>query len=375
MLLILINIWCNVSDRISGVLTVIDGVEGKIIDSTKIGKSLWDLDINNNNGKLYVSDLIQNKIIVIDTKNLEIIKTIPVNQSPWAITINEKTDMIYVASGISEIIHVIDGETDNIIREISSDVKPWGLAVNEKNNTLYITSWDSNKIIVIELDNNQKIQEHIITPGAWQIEIDQKTGMTIISNEHANELYLFDEKSEWVQTILTDNAPQFIASSSKTNTIYVTNPLSNSVSMINYEGKEVESTRDENDRLGNNLETQELILEVVDGIVNIPQRQDVDTDLISGLIQNLGVTGEFNGNNIAQLLLEDYNKKKDLEPKKVSTPIWVKDIAMRFTESEDSSSIQEEIDCNDHSFPPVQDIENANPFDIWIKILPICALS
>ena len=123
-----------VSDKISGILTVIDGLDGNIIDSIKIGDSLWDLDINEKNGKLYVSDLIKNEIIVVDTENMEIIKSITIDQSPWSIMVNENTNMIYVASGTSEIIHVIDGVNDVLVNEINPGVKPWGLSINEKSN-------------------------------------------------------------------------------------------------------------------------------------------------------------------------------------------------------------------------------------------------
>ena len=68
-----------VSDKISGIITVIDGLNGKIINSIDVGDSLWDLDINDKNGKLYVSDLIKNEIIIVDTENLKIIKLYNVN--------------------------------------------------------------------------------------------------------------------------------------------------------------------------------------------------------------------------------------------------------------------------------------------------------
>jgi len=35
----------------------------------------------------------------------------------------------------------------------------------------------------------------------------------------------------------------------------------------------------------------------------------------------------------------------------------------------------QEINCNNDSFTSIHDISNANPFEIWINILPICALS
>ena len=119
----------------------------------------------------------------------------------------------------------------------------------------------------------------------------------------------------------------------------------------------------------------EFILEVVAGITQIPQRQDIDTDLISGLFQNIGVTGEFDGNGIARLLLDDYNEKKELQPKTAQVPTWAIDLAMMFTDNSENYTIPEEVNCSDESFLPIHDIDNVNPFEIWINILPICALS
>ncbi|MCH7966037.1 MAG: YncE family protein [Thaumarchaeota archaeon] len=365
-----------VSDKISGILTIVDGINGEIIDSMSIGDSLWDLDINDKNGKLYVSDLLKNEIIIVDTKNLEIIKSIPVSSSPWSVIVNQKTGMVYVASGISETIHVIDGDTDNLLYEINSGVKSWGLSINEKNNTLYVTSWDSNSITVIDLQSNQIIYEIPIISGAWKMSTNQNNGVTIISNEHTNELYLLDADSRQFQTIILPDSPQSITVSPFSNTIYVTNPLSNSVSSVTYEYDYFESTPIfKNIILDYESDSSNLILEVVDGIFKIPQRQDIDTDLISGLLQNIGVTGEFDGNGIARLLLDDYNKKKELQPETVSVPSWTVDLAMMFTDETEKFIIPEKIDCDDISFSSIHDIDNLNPFEIWLKILPICALS
>jgi len=365
-----------VSDKISGIITVIDGVNGKIIDSIDVGDSLWDLDINDKNGKLYVSDLIKNEIIIVDTENLKIIKSIQISQSPWSVVINQKTNMVYVASGTSEVIHVIDGNTDSLIHEINPGVKPWGLSINEKSNVLYVTSWDSNSITVIDLQNDEIIYEIPIVSGAWQMSTNQNNGVTIVSNEHTNELYLLDENSRQFQTITVYDSPQAMVVSPISNTVYVTNPLANSVSSVTYEyGISELSPIIENIISDNDSVNGELILEVVDGISKIPQRQEIDTDLISGLLQNIGVTGEFDGNGIARLLLDDYNKKKEFQPKTAQVPTWAIDIAMMFTDNSENHSIPEKVDCNDDSILPIHDIDNVNPFEIWIKILPICALT
>jgi len=365
-----------VSDKISGILTVIDGINGDIINSIDIGVSLWDLDINDKNGKLYVSDLIKNEIIVVDTENLEIIKTIPVSPSPWSVVINQKTNMVYVASGVSEIIQVIDGNTDSLIHEIYPSVKPWGLSINEKSDVLYATSWDSDLIIVIDLQNNQIISEIPIVAGAWKMSTNQNNGVTIISNEHTNELYLLDENSKQFQTITLNDSPQSVTISTISNIVYVANPLSDSVSSVTYEYDYFELSSDSENLISDDGSIDsEFILEVVAGITQIPQRQDIDTDLISGLFQNIGVTGEFDGNGIARLLLDDYNEKKELQPQTAQVPTWAIDLAMMFTDNSENYTIPEEVNCSDESFLPIHDIDNANPFEIWLNILPICALS
>jgi len=364
-----------VSDKISGVLTIIDGVNDNIIDSIKIGNSLWDLDINEETGKLYVSDLVKNEIIVIDTVNLEIIKSINVGASPWDIVVNQNTNLIYVASGTSEIIHVIDGNSDSLIGNISPEFKPWGLSINEKSNILYVSSWDSNSIIVIDLSNDKILYEIPVIPGAWQMITNQNNGVTIISNEHTNELYFLDENSRKFQTITVSASPQSLAVSPIANTVYVVNPLENSLSSVTYDYASKFSPIIETVISDDLTTNDELLLEVLDGMSKIPQRQDVDTDLISALLKNVGITGEFDGNGIANLLIDDYKKKKESQPVSVPTPSWTMDLASMFGDGSDAHLIPKTVDCNDDLDISFNDLDNLDPMDVWINILPICAMS
>ncbi len=364
-----------VSDKISGVLTILDGVTGKIIDSMKIGDSLWDLDINETTGKLYVSDLVNNEIIILDTVTLEIITSINVKASPWDVVVNQNTNLIYVASGTSEAIHIIDGSSDSLIGQINPGVTPWGLSINEKSDVLYVSSWDSNSITVIDLSNGTILYEIPVIPGVWQMTTNQNNGVTIISNEHTNELYLLDENSRQFQTINVTDSPQSMIVSPFSNTVYVVNPLDNSISSVSYDYTS-KFTPIIKAAFSNGDSTNDtLLLEVLDGMSKIPQRQDVDTELVSGLLKNIGVTGEFDGNGIASLLIDDYKKKKASQPTSVPTPDWAIDLASMFTDESDTYSIPQTVDCDDNFSASIRDTDNLDPFKIWINILPICAMS
>ena len=362
-----------VTDKITGILTIIDGKNSKIIYSKKIGESLWSVDFNQQNKKLYVSDLLQNKILVMNTKNFEIIKSISVSPNPWAVKINQLNNLVFVASGASETIHVIDGSTDSIIHDFSYGKNPWGLSINEKKNILYVTSWNSNMISVIRLDDYDTMYEISVTSGVWKIITNQNNGLTIASNEHTNELYFIDESSKHFKTITTNSAPQALTVNSVSNIVYTTNPLSNSVSSIPYKYDSKLNSEYMNDILENDKKG-DIISDILTGIYEIPQREEVDYDLISNLLQNLGITGKFDGNEIASILLEDYNKKKDVQPKTVSVPKWTIDIASMFIDKS-NYDIPDKINCEKDPFSFMNNTGNTNPFEIWVNILPICALS
>ena len=364
-----------VSDKISGVLTILDGITGDIINSIKIGDSLWDLDINEITGKLYVSDLINNEIIIIDIVNLEIITSINVESSPWDIVVNQNTNMIYVASGTSELIHIIDGSSDALIGQINPGVAPWGLSINEKSDILYVSSWDSNSIAVIDMSNGIVLNEIPVMPGVWQMTTNQINGVTIISNEHTNELYLLDENSKQFQTINVTDSPQSMIVSPFSNTVYVVNPLENSISSINYDYVSTFTPIIETVISDDNSVIDELLLDVLDGFSKTSQNQDVDIELVSGLLKNIGVTDEFDGNGIASLLIDDYKKKKESQPTSITTPNWVVDLASMFTDESDAYSIPKTVDCNNDFTASIRDTDNLDPIKIWINILPLCAMS
>lgn len=362
-----------VSDKISGKLTVIDGLSNKILDSKKIGQSLWELKINSNNGKIYVSDLASNNIIIVDSSTMETITSIPLKTSPWSIAIDHITNNVYVASGDSEIIYVIDGSKDTIINSINPGVKPWGVSINENTGILYVSSWDANKITMIDIRENKIIYEILIHSGAWLMDTNQNNGITIISNEHTNELYLISNDYTQYKSISVMDSPQSIVMDPQSDTVFTANPLSNSVTSITYDGGNLKNTSLTGDLNTNSLDDN-MILEVLNGILKIPSNHDVDDDLISGLLKNVGITGEFDGNEIASLLIGDYNKKIEMQPKTAQVPGWTTELASMFGNTDDYQ-IPDKINCDDASFTSIRDIDNVNAYDIWIKILPICAFS
>ncbi|MCE9652498.1 MAG: YncE family protein [Nitrosarchaeum sp.] len=363
-----------VSDKISGKLTVINGINNEIINSQKIGQSLWDLQINDNNEKIYVSDLATNNVLIVDSSSLGIIKSVPLNTSPWAITIDHKTNKVYVASGDSQEINILDGVTNDLTDKINLGVKPWGISINENTGVMYVASWDSNKITMIDISDNKIIYEIPVISGAWLMSTNQNNGVTIISNEHTNELYLLSDDYTQYKSISVQDSPQSIVVDPLSNTVFTANPLSNSVSSIIYDSGNFKNTVLPGDILDANSIDNNMVLDVLNGILKTPDNQNVDDDLISGLLKNVGITGEFDGNEIANLLIGDYNKKIQMQPKTAQVPGWTTELVTMFG-NDKGYQVPESINCDDASFSSIHDIDNVNAYDIWLKILPICALS
>ena len=189
----------------------------------------------------------------------------------------------------------------------------------------------------------------------------------MIANEHTNEIYLINENSEMFETITVSSSPQTIITDPEKNTIYAANPLSNSVSSIEYDyGISDTSNITESGQ-------DSLIFDVLDGLSKVHENNNVDDETVSKLLKNIGITGKFDGNEIANILLDDYDKKKDSGPKEIHVPNWTKELASMF--STDPLVFPEKVSCTDDSIGKISDIDKVNPVEIWLNILPICQFS
>ncbi len=184
-----------------------------------VGPGPFTLALNSVTSSLYVTTLGAPTVAIVDTRacNAKDVSgcrrpqvTVDVGEAPGGIAINKRTDTIYVTGEFSNDVTVIDGRTCNATTTRGCRRKPVrvlagagarGIAVNEVTNTVYVANTVANTVSVID-------------------------GATCNAAVHTG-------CSQKAALAPVGVSPRRVAVDELTNTIYVTNAGSNTVTMLN----------------------------------------------------------------------------------------------------------------------------------------------
>ena len=262
----------------SGTVAVVDGARcnaGRTVGCrtrpalVRVGKMPQFLAVDPASHSVYVANSESNTISVIDTRTCNasvtsgcghVRATIPLGPGPFAVAVSEKTHSIYVADLLAPVVSVIDGRTCS-----ASDVKgcrrkpatvnvggyPGGIAIDTRTNTIYVTGQVSDDVSVID---GNTCNGHVHSgcrkaplrvragAGARGIAINQRTDTIYVANTAAGDVSVIDGRtcnaavhtgcSKRPAVAPVGLSPRRLVVDELTNTIYVTNAGSNSVTML-----------------------------------------------------------------------------------------------------------------------------------------------
>jgi len=110
------------------IVSVVDTVTNKVIDTEKIGDAPQGVAVSPNGKKVYVTDWKDRIVSVIDTTTVTVIATVPVGSSPEGIAVNPDGKKVYVANRGSNTVSVIDTATNKVIATVPVGSSPEGIA-------------------------------------------------------------------------------------------------------------------------------------------------------------------------------------------------------------------------------------------------------
>lgn len=198
----------------------------------------------------YIANTGDGTISVIDTKTDEVIETIKVdNEISDGIAVNSTNNEVYTANYKKGVLNIIDGINFNIKEKLELGRNIHGIDVSPDGKFLYVTSGDlqegeefnyimiydtKEKKIVKEIKSNSKSPAHI------SFSSDSK--FAFVSNVMSNDISVIDtEKQEIIQTIPVGNTPNEGKLSMDGKRLYVANLMDNVLSIVDVEkGSEIE---------------------------------------------------------------------------------------------------------------------------------------
>jgi 6-phosphogluconolactonase (cycloisomerase 2 family) len=219
---------------------------------------------------IYVANVGSNTISVVDGRRCNAVTTkgcappgidIPLGPEPFTLALNDATRSLYVASLGAPTVSILDlrdcraGELRGCLRPpVTVDVgeAPGGIAINGRTNTVYVTGQSSNDVSVIDGRTcnarvtsgcRRKPVRLAAGAGARGIAVNEATNTVYVANPAANTVSVLDgarcnatvhsgcRRATAVAPVGV--SPRRVAVDESTNTVYVTNAGSNTVTMLN----------------------------------------------------------------------------------------------------------------------------------------------
>jgi YVTN family beta-propeller protein len=227
-----------VANKGSDTVSVINGTTNIVMKTVPVGDNPVELAVNSKTDTAYVANSGSNTISIIYENGT--VRPIPVENSAAAISVDPITDKVYMANFESNTISVMN-DKNNIVTVPVGDT-PVAIVVNPYKNKIYVSNFDSRFLSVIDGNNSKVIEDVPIDKSPRNIAINPYTQELYIPNIDNKTLSVinptqypvFISPTEKNPTyVAVEKNPTYVAVDNKTNTVYVANSDSNSVSIIN----------------------------------------------------------------------------------------------------------------------------------------------
>lgn len=164
------------------------------------------------------------------------VKNIPVGIEPLQSAYDSSNGYIYVPDANSHNISVIDGSTNRVIDSIYIGQRIWTATYDNLNGYIYVSVGDNtvNYVCVVNGATNQLIQN--ITVGGYQpnaMAFDPNNGYLYVTNSLSNSVSVINGNTDTtIATIAVGSFPDSAVYDASNNNIYVGNQYSSTVSVI-----------------------------------------------------------------------------------------------------------------------------------------------
>jgi YVTN family beta-propeller protein len=228
--------------------------------TVRVGANPQFLAVDQKTNTIYVANSSANSLSVINGSTHKVRATIPVGPNPFTLAVNEATSSVYVTDLGASKISIIDGKTCNgtVVRgcghkpiTVNVGQTPGGIAVNKRTNTIYVTGEFSSDVSVIDGKTcNARVTSgcrttpvHVLAgAGARGIAVNETTNTVYVANTVANTVSVINGATcnatmhrgcgQQAAVAPVGISPRRVAIDELTNTIYVTNAGSNTVTML-----------------------------------------------------------------------------------------------------------------------------------------------
>lgn len=211
-----------------------------ITDSISLGDAAgFGLGINQKTRTLYTTNTRSNSVHAIDTKTGKLLATITngaESSHTREIIVDEKNNKVYVSDvGDPSTVWVIDGNTNQYLYSLENAGKTaTGLAIDSEKGLLYVTAMGDNEVLVYNTETREKVKSFPSgSESPINVAFDQKGDRLFVTDSKNSVLTVLKASSgELLKKIEVGENPIGVGFDTNLNRIYTANRQGQSLTVI-----------------------------------------------------------------------------------------------------------------------------------------------
>ena len=240
-------------------VSVIDLSDNSVVTTINVGASPTGIAMDAQRGYVYVTNLAEGTVSVLSVPFFGEITRIDVGNGPFGVAVSSDGEYIYISNSLDDTVSVI--KETSVIETITVGDNPLGIAVTPYGEYVYVANNGDNTVTVISTEDDDGNEEFTIEEtidvedldlmeGPYGVAISPYGYYVYVTNNVSNTVSVINHyTSEVIETIDMEEdglgeGPMGVAFSPDGGYVYVANNLSHTVSVISTSDDTVETTVD-----------------------------------------------------------------------------------------------------------------------------------
>jgi YVTN family beta-propeller protein len=271
-------------------LYVINGVHHSI-STIHTGKDPVAVAVDAASNRVYVVNHGSGTVSVLDGSSNAVLATIPVGSLPFSIAIDAATSRIYVSRVFSSTLTIIDAATGDTrtVRATSADA----MVVDAHTHNVFLLGYESNAVIRMSMPDEALHSIPVRAMHLWGMALDTQDRALYVARIDSRSVVAISERSHAVRSTSVGQSPCAIAIDQATDTVYVANYESDTVTVIRGRNGSVVAT------IPVGVRPQAVVAEAASDRIYVANSHDSTITVIDGRTNTVTATWHLHGHPYA----------------------------------------------------------------------------
>ncbi|MHB8915602.1 MAG: YncE family protein [Thiobacillus sp.] len=212
-------------------VSVLNADTGAELARIPVGKEPHGLAIDQARGRVYVANYKDQTVFMFDARTHEKLKSIAVGKGPRNIALDTLTGNIFVTNMDENTVSLVNPHRGTEITRMKVGTKPAGLDFNYLTRTLYVSNTGSGNVSVLR--NGREMKKIPVGANPRGIQINLTTNQVFVNVLGEGMVAVVDGFTDAIRQKVKVGSGNYVASLDiTTNTLYVANQLSNTISVV-----------------------------------------------------------------------------------------------------------------------------------------------